>query len=81
MAIFLNYFDIPNFEISSENHIWNAVYLDGKWLHLDLTWDDPIISTGEEIVSDSYFLITSEELRKINDVQHNYDTEVYKEIA
>ena len=81
MALFLNYYDIPNFEISSENHIWNAVYLDGKWLHLDLTWDDPIVSTGEEILSDVYFLITAEQLRKINDVQHNYNKEVYKEIA
>ena len=81
MALFLNYYDIPNFEISSENHIWNAVYLDGKWLHLDLTWDDPIVSTGEEILSNVYFLITTEQLRKINDVQHNYNKEVYKEIA
>ena len=81
MAIFLDYFDIPNFEIASENHIWNVVYIDGQWLHLDLTWDDPIISSGEEILSDTYFLITSEQLREINDVQHNYDTAVYKEVA
>ena len=81
MAIFLNYYDIPNFEIASENHIWNAVYLDGKWLHLDLTWDDPVLSTGEEILSDTYFLITTEELKKLNDSQHNYDTNVYQEVA
>lgn len=81
MALFLDYYDIPNFEISSENHIWNAVYIDGKWLHLDLTWDDPIISSGEEVLSDTYFLITSEELKEINDVQHNYDHDIYKEVA
>jgi len=81
MALFLNYYDIPNFEISSENHIWNVVYLDGKWLHLDLTWDDPIVSSGEEIISDMYFLITTEQLKKINDVQHNFDPEIYQELA
>ena len=81
MALFLNYYDIPNFEISSENHIWNAVYLDGKWLHLDLTWDDPIVSSGDEILSDIYFLITTDQLKKINDSQHNFDKEIYKEIA
>ena len=81
MALFLNYYDIPNFEISSENHIWNAVYLDGKWLHLDLTWDDPIMSSGQEILTDNYFLITTEQLKKLNDSQHNFDLEIYKEFA
>ena len=64
MALFLNYYEIPNFKVSSENHVWNAVYLDNKWYHLDLTWDDPILSTGEEIVDDTYFLISTKELKK-----------------
>lgn len=81
MALFLDYYDIPNFEISSENHIWNAVYLEGKWYHLDLTWDDPIVSTGEEIISDNYFLITTEQLDEKKDVQHSFNREIYKEIA
>lgn len=81
MALFLDYYDIPNFEISSENHIWNAVFIDGKWLHLDLTWDDPIVSTGEEVLSDTYFLITTERLKEINDVQHNFNLDIYKELA
>ena len=81
MALFLDYYDIPNFEIASENHIWNAVYLDGQWLHLDLTWDDPLVSTGEDIISDTYFLITTEKLKEINDIQHNYSAEIYQEVA
>lgn len=24
------------------NHVWNAVQLNGKWYHVDVTWDDPI---------------------------------------
>lgn len=79
MAIFLDYFDIPNYKISSENHVWNAVYLDGKWYHLDLTWDDPIVATGQDIVDDSYFLISTQELRKLNDNQHHFDENVYTE--
>ena len=79
MALFLNYYDIPNFKVASENHVWNAVYLDGKWYHLDLTWDDPILTSGEEILDDTYFLITSEELKKLNDSQHHYDENIYKE--
>ncbi|MBR6253443.1 MAG: hypothetical protein IKR04_06385, partial [Clostridia bacterium] len=81
MAIFLDYFDIPNYKVSSENHVWNAVMLDGKWYHLDLTWDDPIISTGEQIVDDTYFLITTEELKKQTDNQHHFDETVYTELV
>lgn len=30
--------------VSSEsmNHIWNVVRVNGKWYHLDVTWDDPL---------------------------------------
>ena len=81
MAIFLNYYDIPNFKIASENHVWNAVYLDDQWLHLDLTWDDPVLSTGEEIIDYSYFLITTEELKnKPDDTEHKYNKETYSEL-
>ncbi len=24
------------------NHIWNTVNIDGKWYHVDVTWDDPL---------------------------------------
>ena len=80
MALFLDYFDIPNFEIASENHIWNVVFIDGKWLHLDLTWDDPIISSGEEVLSHTYFLITTEQLKELKDSQHNYNKDIYLEV-
>lgn len=81
MAIFLNYYDIPNFKVASENHVWNAVFIEGKWLHLDLTWDDPIVSTGEDIIDDSYFLITTEQLKKLEDSQHHFDENVYQELV
>ncbi len=80
MAIFLNYYGIPNFKVASENHVWNAVYLDNKWYHLDLTWDDPIVTSGEDILDDTYFLITTEKLKEINDAQHHYDEAAYKEL-
>lgn len=35
----------------SINHIWNYVKVNGKWFHVDVTWDDPVIknSNGEII--------------------------------
>ncbi len=30
----------------TENHAWNAVFLDEKWFLIDSTWDDPILVGG-----------------------------------
>ncbi len=65
MAVFLNKLGVPNFKISSEDHVWNGVYINGKWLHLDLTWDDPITSNDRDVLEHSYFLITNEKLKNL----------------
>lgn len=44
----------------SENHGWNLVNVDGKWYHLDITWNDPISRTGEDTLSYKYFLISDD---------------------
>ncbi|MDR0540228.1 MAG: transglutaminase domain-containing protein [Spirochaetaceae bacterium] len=41
------------------NHAWNNVYLDGKWLFYDATWDDPVPDRSPEIVGRTYFLLES----------------------
>ena len=79
MALFLDKLNIPNYKISSKKHIWNFVYLNGSWKHLDLTWDDPVVSTGENILLHTYFLITTEQLENENTNEHNYDKNVYME--
>ena len=77
IAIFLNKLGIENYKISTENHIWNLIYVNGKWVHLDATWDDPISEFNEN--RDTYFLISYDELVKLNDDVHNFDKTVYKE--
>lgn len=79
MSIFLYEMNIESIKIASENHIWNLVKLDNSWYHLDLTWDDPVMENGKEIIDYSYFLITTEELMELEDNQHNFSKEVYKE--
>lgn len=79
MAIFLDKMNIINYKISNNEHIWNLVYLDEKWYHLDLTWDDPISHIN--INRDTYFLITTKTLEKINDGTHNFDKSIYKEAS
>lgn len=75
MAIFLDRLDIPNLKVSSENHVWNVVYIDNEWLHLDLTWDD----TNNSKYKNNYFLITKEKLFSLDDKEHNFDENFFLE--
>ncbi len=77
MAIFLNRLGITNYKISNDTHIWNLVYINGIWRHLDATWDDPISEYNEN--RDTYFLISYEDLQKLDDKTHNFDKSIYKE--
>ena len=79
MSLFLNKLKIPNYRISSENHIWNYVYLDNNWYHLDLTWDDPVTDDGSKLVLNNFLLITTEQLEQFHTGYHTYDKSVYIE--
>ncbi len=78
MMLFLEKFNIPNYKIATENHVWNYVKVNNEWLHLDLTWDDPVTANGKSILDDSYFLITDSELQSIEKEEHNYDVNIYQ---
>ena len=39
-----------------EDHAWNIVKVGEEWYNIDLTWDDPVSSTGEQILRYDYFL-------------------------
>lgn len=76
MAIFLTKLGYNNYKIattpqdlndeSATGHIWNAVYFNNEWLHIDLTWDDPVpdpnVSEQTDFLLDTYFLDTTEEM-------------------
>lgn len=77
MAIFLNALNIENYKISNSTHIWNLVHINGVWVHLDATWDDPISQFNAN--RDTYFLINYNELSKLNDGTHKFNKQIYKE--
>lgn len=79
MSIFLNNIGVQNYKITSENHIWNLVNLDGVWYHLDATWDDPVASDGKQYLIHNFFMISTEELLNLDKVEHNFDTKIYLE--
>ena len=70
MALFLSYLNIPNIKVSTNTHVWNAVYLDNKWYHIDITNDD----IGNNI-SYEYFMLDSNEIH--HDEYHNYSKIIY----
>lgn len=82
MEIFLEKFNIKSFKVASSLHIWNSVYLDGEYKQLDLTWDDPVTSTGEDYLYYKYFLVDASDLKTLDNEtnQHDYDKTVYTEI-
>lgn len=81
MELFLEDMKVKSYKVSSENHVWNAVNLNNTWYHLDLTWDDPITTDGSDILEYNFFLITTEELEELEKEQHNYDKNIYSELA
>ena len=46
---------IPCICVSNEVHQWNMVYIEDKWYHVDVTYDDPIYRYP--IKSYKYFLV------------------------
>ena len=82
MQLFLEKLNVKNYRVSSDNHIWNAVYLDGKWYNLDLTWDDPVITNVDaDVLEHNFFMIDTSTLLEIETIEHEFDQQVYSELA
>ena len=77
ISIFLNELNIDNYKISNDTHIWNLVYINGIWTHLDATWDDPISDIN--LNRDTYFLISYDELINLKDDTHSFNKNIYTE--
>lgn len=81
MQLFLEKMNIKSFKVSSDKHVWNAVFLDNQWYHLDLTWDDPVTPDNTDAIDYSFFLISTDQLSEIEQTQHTFDLHIYQEMA
>lgn len=80
MELFLEKLEVKNFKVASDKHIWNAVLLNDGWLHLDLTWDDPVANDGRDYLQYDYFLINTNNLLSIEATEHNFNFNIYQEL-
>lgn len=93
MAIFLTKLGFDNYKIattpdlisySSTGHVWNAVYYDHNWVHIDLTWDDPVDKEQKDYLFHTYFLVTTEAMHEADKgetviEEHNFNSLYYLE--
>ena len=91
MAIILSKLNIKNYKIAynpkegstEEGHVWNALYINNEWKHLDLTWDDPV-GDGRDYLYHKYFIVTTDEMKEadagsIQVIEHDFDKYIYQE--
>lgn len=75
-ALFMDKINVPNFEVTSAEHQWNAIYFDNKWYHIDTTWDDDEIN---KFNTTNFFLINTKELLLKDKKEHNFSTDIFLE--
>ena len=80
MQLFLEKMNLKSYRVSSNTHIWNAVEIDNKWYHIDLTWDDPVVDDGKDYLKHDYFLITTKELVEKEQTQHIFNQKRFIEV-
>ena len=78
MMLFLEKLNIKSYKVSSENHVWNKVFVNNNWYNLDLTWDDPVNSDGSDSLEHTFFLVNDDEMLKNDKTEHTYNEDVYE---
>lgn len=69
-GIMLTMIDVPVIQVTSGamDHAFNLVYIDGEWLLVDVTYNDPVVENGQVLRHD-YFLISP-----VASSKHKYDS-------
>lgn len=79
LAIFLYRHGYNGVTVSNNIHSWNVILLD-KPYHIDMTWDDPVTTSGTEVLTHDYFMITTSELHSKDTETHSFDYNLYLEL-
>ena len=80
LEIFLYKMNIKCYRISADKHIWNAIEINNIWYNLDITWDDPVTNTGEQMLLHDYFLISTKQMLSQDTSEHTFNQDIYSEL-
>lgn len=83
MSIMLHKLGVKNFKVGSNEHVWNAVYLDNEWTQIDVTWDDPIVQNGAYItntIRHKFYMIDTDTLLSYDTKEHSFNRNIYREL-
>ena len=81
LAIILDRLNIYNFKLASTTHIWNVLRDDGKYYHIDATWDDPVdVEYNENHLQHTFFMIDTKAMANPDYDGHDMDTSIYIEL-
>ena len=69
--------NIPNFKVSTIDHVWNVIYFENKWQHIDVTWDDDEVNNNNYY---NFFMIDTNDLLKKDTLKHSFDRDTYLEL-
>ena len=75
-VLFLDRLNVKNFKLPSEKHIWNYVYFDNTWTHVDLTWDDDEVNKNN---TSNFFMINTKKLKELDNKKHEFKTDLFLE--
>lgn len=73
---FMTVLGIPCETIEGGDHAWNRVAVNGVWLYVDVTWDDPIYRVNgvrKDKLSHVYFLISEAQINRDHFPQSIHD--------
>lgn len=59
---------------SGEDHMWNMIKLDGEWYHIDVTWDDPLVAGGKQVIRYDYFCLNDEAVSADHTIRNYFPT-------
>lgn len=76
-ALFMDKLGIRNFKVSTDNHVWNVIYFNDQWLHVDVTWDDDETNNKTAYY---FFLIDTEDLLDKDKTDHSFNQDLYLEL-
>lgn len=77
MKLIMDRLEIPCLYVTGqadgEGHAWNMVAIEGRYYHIDLTWNDPVMPDGSDVLRHDYFNVTDREIS----VSHSWDRDAY----